>query len=74
MALNEPPDGPTKDVEAAGSGAEKEEVTDGENPSSTVAQPLQGLKLYAITLGVCFGAVMMSLNVSMIATVIFISI
>ena len=74
MAPNESPDGPTEDVEAVGSGTETEKVTDGENLNSTVAQPLQGLKLYAVTVGVCFGAVMVSIDVSVIAMVILISI
>jgi hypothetical protein len=66
-------DGPTKDVEAVDYKTKNESVTDGQDPRSTATQPLQGFKLYAVAVGVCFGAVMMSLDISVIATVILIS-
>lgn len=53
-----------KDIEAA--------VPEGENSTgdSNDTQQLQGFRLYAIAIGVCFGALMMSLDISIIATVL----
>ena len=64
--------GPTKDVQIETAGPGTENVT--QTPPPTTTQPLQGLKLYAVTVGVCLGALMMSLDISIIATVIFRSI
>jgi hypothetical protein len=61
--------GSTKYVQIEGAGPEMENAT--QNPPPTTAQPLQGYKLYAVTVGVCLGALMMSLDISVIATVIF---
>jgi hypothetical protein len=36
---------------------------------SVAAAPLQGFRLYAVAVGVCFGALMMSLDIAIIGTV-----
>jgi hypothetical protein len=64
--------GSTKGVQIEGARPEMENVI--QNPPPTTTQPLQGHKLYAVTVGVCLGALMMSLDISVIATVIFRSI
>ena len=72
--------GPTQinvaDIEAVPSATAKKQPLD-YPPSQTmtampkpeVAAPLQGFRLYAVAVGVCFGALMMSLDIAIIGTV-----
>ncbi len=58
-----------KDIELKAANTQKESATAIQTPQASAAPSLQGLKFWAVTLGVCLGALMMSLDISIISTV-----
>ena len=63
---------PTDSEDAGGNAAQPQHAnrTDGTEESETNPNTMHGFKLFAIFIGICFGAFLMSLDIFVIATVL----
>lgn len=57
------------DIEIEASGPRTDPRMENQDVKPASSQPLEGIRLWAVAIAVCFGALMMALDISVIATV-----